>query len=216
MPLIERCICDGRIFRAVEAFGLSARECRVCFTLHQHVAMTPDDLSRWYRETYHNGVYGHTYAHDADVARKRMARYGTRLRGPVLDVGCGNGAFVDACRDAGIEAEGQDIGGGSARHAVPLDAVEGSFETVTMHDVLEHAVDPVGMLRSARRILNRGGWLMVDFPDFFHEAGAHHWKPVEHLWMLSGRQLERMIEDAGFRVRERDRPVPGKIVIYAT
>lgn len=214
MPLIERCVCNGRMFSVVEAHGLPMRECRSCGILHQSVDMDRAGLSEWYRDTYHRGVYGHSYEQDYLVATKRIARYGDYLRGPALDIGCGNGAFVDACLKHGIHAEGQDLGG-AAGHRCGVEALTGQYATITMHDVLEHVVDPAGMLGSVRGLLGIGGKLIVDFPAFFDPAGAHHWKKTEHIWMLSERQVMGLLNAAGFVVLEQDQPIPGKIVFYA-
>jgi len=206
-PLIERCICSGATFSDARMAGLDMRQCG-CGVIHQRVEMDPDSLTAWYRESYHEEVYLHSYEHDYGVAKQRIAKYGGKLEAPVLDIGCGNGAFVDACRHAGIWAEGYDI----ANHDGPLELLSGPYATVTMHDVIEHAVDPVAMLHQVRRLSS--GWLIVDFPAFFEPEGAHHWKPIEHLWMLSGDQLGLILGMAGFRVLTQERPVPGKLTEY--
>lgn len=210
MPLIERCLCDGRLFRAVEGYGLPLRECRDCYIVHQSVSMDAEAYADWYRSNYHNGVYTHSYEHDRAVAEARVAKYGRRLKGAVLDVGCGSRAFVDACNDHDITAVGQDIAAGDS----PIEEMNGRYGTITMHDVLEHAVDPSAMLDAARRLLEPGGFLIIDFPAFFKEGGARHWKLTEHLWMLTERQLDRVLEDAGFDVVDTEIPVPGKFTKY--
>lgn len=96
--------------------------------------------------------------------------------GPLLDVGCGNGAVlriarrlaieargvdtsraaVDACREQGLDAEVADFSGGA------FDS--GGFGLVTFWDVLEHLVDPPAFIRAAARALRPGGWLLVKVP----------------------------------------------------
>lgn len=214
MPLITRCVCSSTTFSQMERNGLQMAYCQ-CGIWHQEVEMDEAGLATWYAERYHAGIYGHSYDHDLEVARKRIEAYGDWLQGPVLDVGCGNGAFVDACQDAGVNAIGQDLGGSAADLKVPLDQVSGTFQTITMHDVLEHAPDPIAMLCQARSLLIDGGRLIVDFPGFFHAKGAHHWKPVEHLWMLDVPHLVTVIQRGGFTVKRLTTPVPAKYVVYA-
>jgi len=210
MPLIEQCLCEGRVFRVVEAFGLDMRECVSCGVFHQHVLMSPEEYVDYYRNDYHETVYTHSYNHDLEVGMLRVRAYGDRLKSPVLDVGCGNGAFVNACEEFAIDAVGQDIASGP-----PLEVLEGSYATITAHDVLEHAVDPGFMLQTMRRLLLHGGHLILDFPSFFEPEGFHHWKPVEHLWMLRPFELNRLLEENGFTVSNWHKPVPGKRTIYA-
>jgi len=203
------------IFEPARMHGIDIMRCARCGVLHQCIHMTTDDLAKWYKKEYHDSVYTHDYYHDADVARRRIARYTQALKPTVLDVGCGNGAFVDACREIGVEAIGQDIGGYAADVYESIESMDGSFRTVTLHDVLEHVIDPKATLRSVRRLLDAGGWLIVDFPDFFSKAGRHHWKAIEHLWMLGRDDIRNLLGDAGFVVRKIDEPIPGRFVVYA-
>lgn len=188
-------------------------ECRKCSILHQHVDMNAEDYSNWYRDRYHNGVYTHSYDHDVAVSKLRLAAYDGFIHGPVLDVGSGNGAFVDTCRNAGLEATGLDLGG-TSEHKCHIEEMTGTYGTITMHDVLEHAINPVSMLQSAHRLLEDDGKLIIDFPDFHSPDGEHHWKPVEHLWMLTIDDLSDLTWSTGFRIKRSTTPVPGKIVLY--
>src|SRR3546814_2845251 len=88
----------------------------------------------------------------AGVAEKRIAAYGARLRGTILDVGCGNGAFVHACRGKGLDAWGQDVapaGDDAVTYRGALRDIHfptGWADVATLHDVLEHFTDPAGEL----------------------------------------------------------------------
>lgn len=215
MPLISRCICGGADFKDTDLNDLPMRECTGCGVLHQRLDMTADDVADWYAKKYHAGIYTHGFDQDFEVGQKRVRAYGWRLKGPVLDIGCGNGGFVAAVRKAGHYAIGQDLGGEGADVIAPIEALRGIYATITMHDVLEHAPDPLAMLQVVRNLLDDAGWLIIDFPSFFEEAGRHHWKAVEHIWMLSGPQLRTLLTDAGFKVVESRHPVPGKVTVFA-
>jgi len=195
--------------------------------------MTEVQLAEWYREVYfpqpakmssraRDGIYQHTYDHDYEVALKRLAAYKLPEGIKLLDVGAGNGAFVNAAVTHGkLDAWGQDLAQQSdgpriyaealAEVAFPTD----DFDVITIHDVLEHIPDPIAMLKEIRRILKPGGKLIVDFPRFWHESGRHHWKPVEHLWCLDEQQLNHLLRQAGFLVTHWDHPIESKIVMVA-
>lgn len=223
MDLISRCLCAATKFRAFERNGLQVKECRSCGALHQRVEMTLDQYADWYRVQYHGGCYTHSLEHDREVARKRLDAYCITPGSALLDVGCGNGAFVMEAIGRGIEAVGQDLAEGAsavpdATYARPLADIHfptDHFDVVTMHDVLEHAPDPMAMLLEVRRILKQGGKLLLDFPDFEAPAGRHHWKPVEHLWLLDIDRLKALLEAAGFEVGNPYRPIPGKWLVTA-
>lgn len=96
-----------------------------------------------------------------------------------LDVGCGEGAFLDAVRAErpdvrlrGIEQEeaparrARDRGLDVTTGAFPdvLDPSE-RFDCVVFNDVLEHMVDPWAALGVARSILSDGGCVVASIPS---------------------------------------------------
>jgi 2-polyprenyl-3-methyl-5-hydroxy-6-metoxy-1,4-benzoquinol methylase len=97
----------------------------------------------------------------------------------ILDVGCGNGAFLHRAARAGWKGVGVEPSGRSAElaHAaygvrVHYEALERapleprSFEAVTFWHVLEHVADLRGTLRIATALLREGGKLVVSVPNF--------------------------------------------------
>jgi 2-polyprenyl-3-methyl-5-hydroxy-6-metoxy-1,4-benzoquinol methylase len=97
----------------------------------------------------------------------------------LLDVGCGNGAFLHGAARAGWTGVGVEPSGRSAEvaHAaygvrVHYDLLERaplepqSFEAVTFWHVLEHVADVRGTLRTATALLRRDGTLVVSVPNF--------------------------------------------------
>ncbi len=98
-------------------------------------------------------------------------------KGPVLDVGCGDGLFLGLLRNKGVEATGVDISNeavaactkqGLRAQTVPsasaLPFPDSSFEYVVMLDILEHVYDPVPYLVEARRVSR--GYVIVGVPNF--------------------------------------------------
>lgn len=218
--LLPACLCGARYAQFVKVHKIPVLTCATCGIQRQHLPPTTD-LGAWYAAQYFDGVYTHTREHDERVAALRWDAYKLTMDAHVLDVGCGNGAFVDVGRARGHTVVGQDLATQSASASVfvgPLEHVAfptASFDVVTMHDVLEHWVDPVAALRECARILKEGGRFLLDFPRFHHPAGVHHWKPVEHLWMLREEDLVRLVEQAGFKVTAVTHPIPSKVLIDA-
>lgn len=215
-------MCGSTSGTAFTLHGLEMVQCLECGIMRQHVRMAPQDLGEWYARQYFEGIYTHTYEHDVAVANMRLDAYrftGDGMR--LLDVGCGNGAFVAQARARGIDAWGQDLAESSLSPQVYVGSLEGvafptdSFDVITLHDVLEHHLNPLELLREVKRLLRRPGKLIVDFPRFFHQSGVHHWKPVEHLWMLSEAELHALLHKAGFTVTATTHPLESKVVIEA-
>lgn len=108
--LIEECICGCRQWVFVKGReGMPTMACGGCGIMAQRIEMSEADLGQWYVEKYQKGIYTHDIKHDREVARERIKAYGPKLTGKVLDVGCGNGAFVVEVRELGHDCEGQDL-----------------------------------------------------------------------------------------------------------
>ena len=232
--LPSRCLC-GTV--AVDVLGSKdARpvgRCVRCGLIR--TCSVPDDYMTLYRsgDRYHSERPGHVpyrerFDHDRAIAALRWPRLLSHVR--LLDVGCANGAFVRHAADQGLAAEGLEPNPGMAawaheRCARPIhrswDTVRGKFDIITYHDVIEHVPDPPRELRRLRRFLRSGGLLVIDTPDAddvrFRRLGLewHHMKPQEHLWFFSEAHLRQLVEHAGFAVAHVDRPIEGKIVLYA-
>lgn len=140
-------------------------------------------------------------------------------KGTLLDVGCGNGAFLARMRELGWEVVGVEPDGQAvkvAREHFGLDIYEhtleeagfrdGAFDAITMNHVIEHVWDPIGILHECRRVLKPGGTLVVVTPNveslvhrLFREA-SFHLDPPRHLYLFSRRTLMACAEQAGLNV----------------
>ena len=116
-----------------------------------------------------------------------------------LDVGCSTGFVIEAARDKGWQATGIDLNPsaiefGRSRgldlRAVALDDAgfaPGSFDCVSLFDVLEHLLDPRRTLRACVDLLASGGILFLYVPNFDSASrllmgvNAHFIWPTHHL-----------------------------------
>lgn len=112
------------------------------------------------------------------VAMRRLRKIESLLGKPLqgtrlIDVGCSRGHFVAAAVDAGCDAEGIEpaphvaaaarASGLRVREGLLEQAQfpEGSFDVVTMFEVIEHLRDPIPLMRECRRILKPAGILCL-------------------------------------------------------
>ena len=149
------------------------------------------------------------------------------LRGRVLDVGCGNGSFMERAIEAGWRAMGIDtdpvvVADCSARnldvHLGTLEtfpAAEETFDFVTLNHVIEHVHDPVGVLKTCHRLLKPGGFLWLVTPNINsigHMLFAEHWRglePPRHLVLFNPVSLDLALSLAGFpKTRRLAQPSP--------
>ncbi len=106
-----------------------------------------------------------------DVLFTAMQTYAPVLTPPAaakaLDIGCGDGKFLDALQDLGWDTYGIEPSSDVAflrhqrLHAPPQDA---TFDFAILHHVLEHVTDPLPLLQSAAGALREGGALFISVP----------------------------------------------------
>lgn len=202
---------------------LTLDRCLGCGTVRQQVDMEPEEYRKMYEDSYHDVLHHHSFEHDFEIAKLRTEAYGMNgtTKGHVLlDVGSGNGAFVSHCRSIGMDAWGvevcQDVG--DDRYTYRGTLAEQHFPTdfadhITLHDVLEHIVDPRAFLDECHRIMKPGGKLVVDVPDFYGPDGVVHWRPTQHLWYPKVDQLVEWLRSCGFQGERVYKPTEAKIVV---
>lgn len=190
-----------------------------------------DDLAPQYEQAYfhcaHPTFGGYEdYEGDRNDVFKTFAKRLDSLRPSIpaprpraLDVGCATGIFLEAATKAGWEVEGIDISSYAVSQALEkgmrarvgeLSAAQfpqGTFDVVTLWDIIEHVTEPSTLLAECERILAPGGLLAISTPD----AGSPPAKLLggnwlgfrsidEHLYFFSRASLTAMLEKANFEV----------------
>ncbi len=216
-PLFEK---DGFLLVRCQACGL------VC------VGNPPDDEQRAKLYSFESGYHQElgddavSIAFHREEARRNLAVLARHARpARLLDIGCSSGLFLAAARTAGWQVRGLEYSPDSARMAREqhgLDVVTGelsadtfapgSFDVVTMWDVVEHLPDPARTLELAAPLLAPGGLLVLKTPNIdgiYPQASLAvagklgfwgHPEPPGHLYQFSQSTLSRMVERAGFGV----------------
>jgi SAM-dependent methyltransferase len=134
----------------------------------------------------------------------------------LLDAGCGNGEFLDVAARLGFAPVGLDPdpkaveAGGRAgldirAGILPGSGLEpGSFDHVTLKDVLEHLHQPVQALREVWSLLKPSGRIWISQPNLgaigFSEFGPY-WRglePPRHLTLTDVDGMHSLLQKAGF------------------
>ena len=154
-------------------------------------------------------------------------------QGRLLDVGCGNGAFLKIAQTAGWSVQGIDfdpIAVAEARRqglAVDLCGIDQlaaqaqTYDWITCSHVLEHVHEPQQLLQSLHRLLRPGGTLWLQTPNLDsigHRTYGPHWVGVDsprHLTLLTLPSLRRALEKAGFQIKFRRLSLFSAMAFYA-
>ncbi|HLQ38307.1 MAG TPA: class I SAM-dependent methyltransferase, partial [Planctomycetota bacterium] len=157
----------------------------------------------------------------------------------VLDVGCAAGYFLRVVKQHGAEVFGVELSPSIAKEAIAclgpdrihigeldqavtaLHLEPGSFDLITLWDVIEHVPEPQPVLRQIRTLLAPGGHLLLETQNvaslWARLLGRrwHHYKHEEHLYHFTPATITRLLADCGFRVRELSAAYAGKYVSLA-
>ena len=176
---------------------------------------------------------------DAEIAQKKLraslaihalqqACSGDVKGKKLFEVGCGEGFILQAGQDAGMQIAGVDFTDAGIMRMNPqlkpfvtdenaythLDRLiaEGTkFDFCVIQNVLEHVIDPEGLLKNLKRIINPGGLILVNVPNDFSDLqklaiekgfiNREFWfGPVEHLHYFNTDNLPKFVTAMGFDV----------------
>lgn len=165
-------VCAGREFeRLFERSGKWFWRCRECRLVFVH-----DIYPEFVEDTQHlDGTY--VFDRVERAGPRALAKFDEfltplerwRRLGRLLEVGCGQGQFLERAAERGWSVQGVEILPPVAARArergleVFLGTLEearfpvGSFDAVVMREVIEHVVEPVALLREVARVLRPGG-----------------------------------------------------------
>jgi SAM-dependent methyltransferase len=159
--------------------------------------------------------------YDSDYSRKTLAHYPQFFpAGPVLELACGRGEFLDLLRDAGIEVRGVDLDEGMVERAVAaghevvlgdaithLEQVEpGSLGGVFCAHFLEH-LEPADVARvyaAAARALRPAAAFVAVVPSAasFSVLGHDFWRDPTHVRFYDPMLMAFFAGQAGLSVTE--------------
>jgi SAM-dependent methyltransferase len=215
---------DGARFRLVR--------CEGCSLLYHAYVLDDEGMSRLYgswiddaqierfEATHEDRENGARRFEDGRQLFKHMLRLhrlaGTKWPFRLLDFGCGDGRALRMAHALGFEAHGVDSSStrnsrarrnGLEVHTTieqAVTAVEGSFDAVTMMEVLEHLASPKKVLATVVRALRPGGVVLIEVPDArgidgapssFEQMRVVH--PLEHINAFTPATLDSMAREVG-------------------
>lgn len=143
--------------------------------------------------------------------------------GRVLEVGFGNGAFLERARAAGWQVVGVDPdpvvvanarGRGLNVRQGGIEAIadeQNAFDIITMSHVIEHVHDPVATIEIAYQLLKPGGILWLETPNIMstgHRMFESSWRGLEvprHLTLFNWQSMSKVLHKLGFANIEKRR-----------
>jgi SAM-dependent methyltransferase len=216
-------------FGIPDAFAIGA--CSECGLTQLSPQPDPDNLRSLYERYYnfrgastesaYTGFRGKFFASrlyklwllmDGDISFHRK-----RGQGRLLDIGCNEGRSLTIYRSNGFDAEGLEWNGVAAAaarrrgfvvHEATVEGLNapGAFDVAVLSNVLEHALDPLDMLRQIKRVLRPGGQLWISCPNasswLRRLFGRYwiNWHVPFHLFQFDRQNLRTLLQQSGFEV----------------
>lgn len=220
--------CDSEGSFAFSKFGFSHKICPRCKTLFCSPRPSDDLLATYYSE-YDAPQLWTKLLLKADHERKvvqytpRVKRIVDCLKGltirpglNVLDAGAGSGAFAVCLKNSGFfrEVTTLDISDSCVRackeqglialKGTLADIPSGSFDLITLNDLIEHVYSPRKLLEQCHSVLRENGVIAIatpngegfDFKILREKAG--NITPPEHLNYFNPESLTLLYKSAGF------------------
>jgi SAM-dependent methyltransferase len=196
-------------------------KCKSCGLVRSDPVADSATLGELYRQS--------TFDYGTEVAnlRRTYGRYLGRLdalggrKGSLLEIGCGNGFFLEEAQVRGYaDVRGVEPGSEAIAKAAPgvrerivCDMMrpglfaEASFDVVCLFQVFDHLPDPAGVLAETHRVLKPGGLVLI----LNHNINALSARllgerspiiDLEHTYLYSPTTLARLAGDQAFTMLE--------------
>lgn len=205
--------------------------CQECKAYYLSPFPSPEQFSRAYDETYY-GEEDKKFSFPLienvlDYFRNSRARnVKTYLKNndSVLDIGCGNGGFLQSLKNFGdYKLFGSELSEDSAKRALRNKDIEmhigelkdesfenGSLDLITLFHVFEHLSQPKSTLSFIQKKLKANGYVVMSFPNidsWQSKLFKGHWlhlDPPRHLFLFKPSDFISIMEEMGFKlVREK-------------
>jgi SAM-dependent methyltransferase len=208
-------LCGSRDWQVIlEVEGAEIEKCGGCDLVRTAGFELPS-----YEKYHRDDDYKNCEGHFKNIFRKRfeiVKRFGRGQR-RVLEVGCSTGVMLDVFAREGWECWGVEPSGAGEiakekGYKVLRTTFEkakfpsGRFDAVVLNHTLEHMLDPVAVMKKVRKLLKKGGVVLVDVPNFgslsrmLTGSSWPFYYPREHAYHFTPDSLRRVFEKSGLEV----------------
>ena len=167
-------------------------------------------------EPYYAEYYGSRHGITAKFCARRRIALVTKMAGKgagrrLLDVGCGDGMFLQTARDYGWNVVGTELNPEPARQlgfdvssSLEECAEKGPFACITMWHSLEHMTDPRAVLTRIRGMVAEDGVVLIAVPNFGglqSKAFRNSWLHLDlprHLYHFTSGALDQILTQTCF------------------
>ncbi|MDO9565591.1 MAG: class I SAM-dependent methyltransferase [Candidatus Desulfaltia sp.] len=182
----------------------------------------PENISDYYGKYRKGSIKKDIFEFLVPNRIKKIKKF--KKGGRILDVGCGQGGFLNTMLKDGWEIYGVELSKDACDFAretyglneinncdlLSLDFPDNFFDVITLWHVLEHLGNPKDTLKMIYKILKEDGLLLVESPNFCSIQSRFFkdkWFSLDlprHLYQFSPKILKMYLKETNFKIIKRD------------
>lgn len=203
--------------------GFDLVKCRACGLVYVNPRPAAGSIGEFYPDNYYPRPAGAVEIDSSvknELRKISQTRYRMferfKTRGRALEIGCGDGYFLDFLRDKGWQVSGVEMSALAARYGQKSLGLEifngkfddyfgqaGAFDVICLYEVLEHLHDPTAALKKMKGLLKDDGLIIFSVPNYnslmrpVYGASWYFLDVPRHLYQFTARSLRQMAEKCG-------------------
>lgn len=203
-------LCEGLDFKVIEycSGGYKVLKCKNCGFAFVDPVPRLDKIQDIYSRDYYEPWMAEQREKRIRIWEKRLKTLDgiSKNKGRLLDVGCGEGLFLEIAKRDGWDVTGIEVSSFAVSHIrekhniqvfqgeiIDIGLPEKSFDAVTMWHVLEHTTDPIMNLKEIRRVIKDDGIFILAVPNLNNYPSRWVYRAVKgkrmHLFSPEDREL---------------------------
>lgn len=236
MKKLDKCpLCEGdRFAQKIKCKDHTASKeyfdivsCETCDFTFTNPSPEGEKLADYYKSDMYishtnnsNGVFNWMYQKTRIYAITRKVKFLKKIKkeGSHLDIGCGTGEFLNACKKNGYKTYGIEPSEMARKQAVKnynlsiskdtdlAQYNDAEFDTISMWHVLEHVESLNETILHLKRILKPKGKLLIAVPNHkswdakYYKKFWAAWDVPIHLWHFSKMTIKHLFEKSRFKL----------------
>jgi 2-polyprenyl-3-methyl-5-hydroxy-6-metoxy-1,4-benzoquinol methylase len=204
------------------------KKCRNCHLIFKSFENKIDSL---YDDNYASTFFElkeYSGGHVVDFFKKIVKPAAKKSNTPtLLDIGSGMGVMLETAKNLGYDATGVELSKSLADDTIKRGykvinknvseiPTSEKFDMITMMDIIEHLENPLGVMKTLKKLLNERGEVIVYTPNhdslivkisnMFYKLGVK--SPIEnifactHTCFFTTKTLKMTLEKAGYKITE--------------
>lgn len=193
-------------------------KCKNCGLIYVNPRIQPEKIIEGYSEGSDEKFISQAEGREKTFTRSLKIIEKYVPKGKLLDIGTAGGSFLAAAKKRGWQVFGIEpnkwlCDWGKKNYGIEIkqgtleknNFEPGTFDLVTLWDVLEHVPDPTDTLTRVNKLLKTNGTLVVNYPDIGSSVAQlmkRKWVFIlaVHLFYFTPTTIRKLLEKCGFEV----------------